>query len=416
MDAESCPLLSRPSHTDLGNIFRSLGNSFLQQERLNTDQRRVFRHIAECHTAALGGARCHCESCGKWFGVYHSCRDRHCPACQGERRQQWVRDRLADCLPVPYFHVVFTLPHQTNTFIFNNPSSCLKLLFKCAAETLKGFAANPKFLGAEPGITMVLHTWGQKLNLHYHVHCIVTCGGFKQAESRWVSPPRHDFLFPVRAMGRVFRGKFLSGLDTLKESGCFISFSDSDWTAFKRRLAKRKRWNIYAKPPYGKPENLIKYLAQYTNRVALSNERILSYQDNKVLVKYKQYQKDNFISRTMSLADSKLALLFLQHVLPKGFMRIRHYGFLANCKKSKMLAVIRRLMTILGKETSLLDQEKPRNPPSENSNSDACIMAQDTPPLRPAKCPFCKSESITYFGDLAETEKARARSLLWDTS
>lgn len=416
MDAGCCPLLSPSTSPDLGEIFRSLGRPFLEQERFNTQQKRVFRHIAECHTAALGGARCHCELCGKWFGVYHSCRDRHCPDCQGDRRHQWVQDRLADSLPVPYFHVVFTLPHQANTFLFNNPSSCLKLLFKCSADTLLGFAANPKFLGAEPGITMILHTWGQKLNLHYHVHCIVTCGGLNQTESRWVSPSSDDFLFPVRAMGRVFRGKFLTGLDSLRRSDSFDECSDSDWTAFKKRLAGKKRWNIYAKPPYGKPENLIKYLAQYTNRVAITNGRILSYQHSKVLVKYKQYQKEKVLHRTMSIEDTKLARLFLQHVLPKGFTRIRYCGFLANCKKRKMLATIRRLMTILGKDTSLLDQGTPDELPSEDVISDDRSESQEVTPLRSIKCPYCKSASVTITGELTENEKSRARCLLWDTS
>ncbi len=417
MEVGDCPLVSAEPKVDLGTIFRDLGEGFLERERLNPNQKRVFRRVGECRTAAMGGAVWQCQACGRKVGVYHSCRDRHCPKCQAMHRYRWAEDRHGELLPVPYFHVVFTLPHELNWLVAANPLACLGLLFQCASKTLLAFASDPKFLGAEPGILMVLHTWGQKLNLHYHVHCMVTCGGLVSSQSRWVSATDPKFLFPVRALAKVFRGKYLSGLDTLWQNGLVdpagLSMqSPHDWLAFKHKLAKKKQWNVYSQEPYGNSQQLIKYLAQYTNRAAISNDRILSYDGKQVCFRYKKYQKNAFSFRTLTLNSREFARRFLLHVLPSGFMRIRYYGFLANCKKKKSLQMARKILTILRlipttSSQIQLDSEKIAQEDQQETNPSNQLEFQ--------KCPFCQaSEMRPSF--LYHEDRQRARSLLWDTS
>ncbi len=412
MAEADCPLLSLQSKPDLGTIFRDLGEAFLERERLNRNQRRVFHRIGECRTAAMGGTLWQCQDCGQWVGVYHSCRDRHCPGCQAMKRADWVEDRLAELLPVPYFHVVFTLPHELNGLVKNNPRECLGLLFSCASGTLLKFAADPKFLGAVPGILTVLHTWGQKLNLHYHLHCIVTGGGLAADQGRWVSVPKPNSLFPIKALSKVFRGKYLTGLDKLRRQGLkdppgLSLTSDQDWLSFKQSLAKKKKWNAYLKPPFSTPEHLLEYFAQYTNRIAISNRRILAYDGKTVRFSYKDY-RDGCRVKQLTLDVAAFARRFLLHVLPKGFMRIRYYGFLASCKKKASLAICRKFLTLLGQMPP--DDKAPPTQQHQDHN------ATNAEGLELRNCPYCPTGLLVQIRPVYLFERSRARSLLWDTS
>lgn len=360
-----------------------------------------------------------CHTCGQRLNVYHSCRDRHCPQCQALNRSRWVSDRTAELLPVPYFHIVFTLPHELNALVAANPRKCLRLLFQSASRTLLEFAADPKYLGAEPGILMVLHTWGQKLNLHYHVHCMITCGGLDHQQSRWVSPPNPKFLFPVKALAKVFRGKYLSGLDSLWKDELVEPFgiplkSPEDWLTFKRRLARIKRWNVYAKAPYGSPEQLLKYLAQYTNRAAISNDRILSFNGKQVCFRFKEYRKQDYRIRHLTLDADEFARRFLLHVLPPRFMRIRRYGFLANRKKKKSLQMASKILTIRGMISPLPAEVSTDHHQDLPADLDMVYYRSKDP--KPRRCPFCQYETLLPVAPIPVLERKKARSLIWDTS
>lgn len=403
--AGACPLVYSSSQLDLGTIFRDAGERFLESEHLTADQRRVFRRIAECRTAAMGGALYRCSSCGHPFAVYHSCRDRHCPQCQSLHRAQWLHRRLEDWPPVPAFHIVFTLPHKLNALIAKNPKPCLSLLFRSTSQTLRSFASDPKYLGAEPAIITVLHTWGQKLNLHYHLHCIVSAGGLNPQRTQWICPPHSKFLFPVHALGQVFRGKYLSGLDAIRHELADPPHdalqSDHDWQTFKRALAY-KPWNVYAKRPYGRTVGLMRYLAQYANRVAISNKRLVAYDGRQVRFRYKQYRKQTCQPNTLTLDADAFIRRFLRHVLPKGFVRIRYYGLLAHCKKRQCLQAVRRILTL----RAMMDVDP-------QSVSDAAPFDSSQTAIR---CPSCGSTNVIHTNDVPIIARRKARSLLWDTS
>ena len=428
--AASCSLLPLQAKPDIGTIFRDLGEEFLERERLNPDQIKVFRRIGECRTAAMGGDLWQCEACGRWLGVYHSCRDRHCPKCQAMKRYEWVQQRLDELLPVPYFHVVFTLPHFLNSLLFANQRATYRLLFQCASRTLMDFAADPKFLGAEAGFFMVLHTWGRQLNYHPHVHCILPAGGLATDRSRWISVPKDDFMFPVKALSKVFRGKYMEGLDSLWAHGLWAPpglalSTEADWVAYKRKLAKRKKWVVYCKETFGGPAQVVRYLGQYTNRAAITNERICSYKPpsskkaGRVSFLFKDYQ-DESRKRVVSLPAAAFARRFLLHVLPRGFQRIRHYGFLANCKKKETLSICKQhlggaVIDLPEEETHVVENENNQHPDQE---------------IR--QCPFCRKDSLIPKKTLSLHDQKlarlllrvgcttfndrRSRALLWDTS
>ena len=412
-----CPLLSPQTSLDLGRIFRDLGDPFLEGERLTNQQKRVFRRIAECRTAAMGGCVYQCRDCGRYVGVYHSCRDRHCPQCQEQKTAEWVDRRLDELIPVPSFHVVFTLPHELNALIVRHQKSCLNLLFRAASQTLMAFARDEKYLGATPGIVMILHTWGQKLNLHYHVHCIVTAGGLSADRLHWQDPPNPSWLFPISALRRVFKGKFLTGLDDLREKNLLphSHYSDGEWAAFKRCLA-HKKWNLYAKPPFAGPKHLIKYLAQYTHRIAITNSRIRSYKSGRVTFRYKDYTHRHgkgYRIRQLELDARIFARRFLLHVLPKGFIRIRYYGLYSSRNKKEILQDCRRILILMGRITDRSDAS-----PVDTSNE----VEQSSEVLEPEgheknrSCPYCKNGRLQQIGELSRWDKHRARCLLWDTS
>jgi hypothetical protein len=309
---------------------------------LTPEQRRALNDLTACRTAALGGHVLECSDCGHQQIAYNSCGNRHCPACQVTAAARWLEARAAELLPVPYFHVVFTLPDVLDPIALANPRVVYDLLLRSAAQTVLAVAANPANLGASVGLLAVLHTWGQNLHFHPHVHCVVPGGGLSPDGTRWIGSPSNYFL-PAPILSPVFRGKFLAGLRAAFINGELRLAADK----FERLLtaAVRTDWVVYAKPPCGGPEQVLKYLARYTHRVAISNGRLLDFADGQVRFRYKDYARGNR-KRVLTLSAVEFVRRLLLHVLPTGFMRIRHYGILANRHRHDKLALCRRLLTV----------------------------------------------------------------------
>jgi hypothetical protein len=334
----------------VADVIRSLADDdgVVPGLRVTQSQQRVLNDLAVCRTAKLGGHVEVCNACGDKLISYNSCDNRHCPKCNGKKQAQWLDARCNDLLPVQYFHVVFTLPAKLAPLALQNKKEVYQLLFQTASQTLKEIAADPKHLGAEIGFMTVLHTWGQTMVHHPHVHCIVPGGGLAPDGSRWISC-RENFFLPVRVLSRLFRGKFLAGLRTayrkgdLKLYGSLAELTQPDRFSTLCDKISEKEWVVYSKPPFGSPETVLKYLAAYTHRVAISNYRIVGMDANTVSFRYKDYAKGNAL-RVMQLTKHEFLRRFLQHVLPNGFTRIRYYGFLANTSRKKKLAQCRNLI------------------------------------------------------------------------
>jgi len=334
---------------EVADVVRAHGDDYRRAHRPSAAQDRVLRNIAACRTAALGGHIDECEDrCGFARSSYNSCRDRHCPKCQGPQRAEWLEKRLERLLPVPYFHVVFTIPDALNPLALRNKAVVYKILFEAASKSLLELTRDPKRLGADIGVTAVLHTWGQNLLLHPHLHCVVTGGGLSRDGSRWVAG-RERFLLPVKVLGKLFRGKFLALLEHAYRDGeLALAGSTAElvdpvvWAALRDRLY-RTDWVVYAKPPFGGAEQVFRYLGRYTHRVAISNHRIVDIGDGKVTFRIKDY-KDGARNKTMTLDATKFLRRFLLHVLPKGFVRIRHYGLCASRNVNTKLLAARRLL------------------------------------------------------------------------
>ncbi len=341
--------MTRPEF-DVGEVFRRHGDAFLKQygSVVSGEQRRVLRDIAACRTAVLGGHVEACDHCGHQQIAYNSCRNRHCPKCQGTAAADWMEAREAELLPVEYFHLVFTLPHSLAPIALENPRVVYGLLFQAAAETLREVAADPKHLGAEIGFLAVLHTWGQNLQHHHHVHCVVPGGGLSPDGSRWIGC-RKGFFLPVRVLSRVFRGKFLAMLGNafdrgkLSFHGKLAAMAGSGEFRRRRSKAAKREWIVYAKPPFGGPEQVLKYLARYTHKVAISNHRLTAIEGDEVGFLWKDYAHEGK-PKTMTLKATEFIRRFLLHVLPSGFVRIRHYGLLANRVCQEKLALCRVLL------------------------------------------------------------------------
>src|SRR3954470_1833612 len=315
--------------------------------------------IETCRTAALGGHVEGCDDCGHTRIAYNSCRNRHCPKCQGAAARAWLAEREADLLPVGYFHVVFTLPAQVATIAFQNKAPVYDLLFRAASETMMTIAADPKHLGARIGLTAVLHTWGSALTHHPHVHMIVPGGGLSPDGARWVSS-RPAFLLPVRVLGKLFRRLFLTGLTALHEAGRLAFFGSlallAERRAFLRHVApvRTKRWVVYAKPPFAGPAAVLAYLSRYTHRVAISNRRLVAFDGAGVTFRIKDYRRDGAARCGITtLGTHEFIRRFLLHILPKGFHRIRHYGLLANAARRNNLARARELLHVAPKRLRL---------------------------------------------------------------
>jgi len=345
--------MTRPT-LEVADILRTQGDRFLDRYRSGFDfqQLKAFRAIQRCRTAALGGHRDTCPRCGYQAISYNSCRNRHCPKCQAQARQRWIRARERELLDTSYFHVVFTVPHELNVLALENPRLFYDLLFTASTQTLLEIASDPKHLGAKIGVIAILHTWGQNLLLHPHIHCVIPAGGLSPDHRQWV-PPHYPFFLPVRVLSRVFRGKFLAGLKRLHRSkklqcaGPAATLADRPQFAKLLRRLHRHDWVVYAKPAFGGPMQVLRYLGRYTHRVAISNHRLLAFDQERVTFRWKDYAHDSKQGK-MTLSATEFLRRFFLHVLPKGFVRIRHFGFLANRFRASRLALGRQLLASNG--------------------------------------------------------------------
>ena len=384
---------------EVADIFRSAGPAYRAAHagHLSLHQLKVMSAIEHCRTAIMGGHVEACTDCGHWRVAYNSCRNRHCPRCQGAAARTWLAEREADLLPVGYFHVVFTLPAEVADIALQNKAALYGLLFQAASETMTTIAADPKHLGARIGITAVLHTWGSAMTHHPHIHMIVPGGGLSADGSRWVSS-RPAFLLPVRVLGKLFRRLFLTRLTALHDAGRLAFYGSmahlADRRAFLRHLVpvRKKRWVVYAKPPFAGPETVLAYLSRYTHRVAISNSRLLRFDQTGVTFRYKDYRRGGADrQQVMTLAADEFIRCFLLHVLPpqpfqrsfgspepwaappKGFHRIRHYGLLAGATRKARLDHVRQLLGV-----------------APLANTDAPV---DLPDVRPP-CPCCGGHMV----------------------
>lgn len=334
----------------LGDLVRAHSDAYGRTHRLAHVQATALRAIAACRTALLGGRRETCDHCGASRVLYNSCRNRHCPTCQVQASARWLEARRADLLPIPYFHVVFTLPHDLNALAQGNPRVIYTLLFRAAADTLLTFGRDRRHLGGTIGVTAVLHTWGQTLTQHVHVHCVVTSGALSRDRTRWIRG-RVSFLFPVKALATVFRAKYLEGLQAAFGHGDLTFAAGTTPLADRARFAalvtqlRATPWVVYAKRPFGGPRQVLQYLSRYTHRIALSNARLLSLTDGVVRFRWKDYA-DRGRTKSMALGVDEFLRRFLLHVLPRGFVRIRHFGLLANAHRRRTIACARQLLDV----------------------------------------------------------------------
>jgi Putative transposase/Transposase zinc-binding domain len=382
---------TRPA-LEVADVIRGHGADFQAKygSMLSSTQRRALHDLAVCRTAALGGHVAQCLDCGHERIAYNSCRNRHCPKCQALARARWLAREADNLLPVEYFHVVFTLPGELAELAGANAPVLYDLLFQSAAATLRTVAANPKRLGAVVGALLVLHTWGQTLQLHPHVHAVVTGGGLScnaagsvDAAPRWAAC-RPGFFLPVRVLSRVFRRLFLAGLQTAFAHGQLVfpgrlaSLQTPTAFAALQAALTAKEWVVYAKPPFGGPQQVLKYLARYTHRVAISNSRLVASDNGQVTFRYKDYAAEHR-HKTLSLPATEFLRRFVQHVLPKGFVKVRHYGLLANRYREQRLRLSRRLLLVATQAPQLT----------------ACHGAGVEPAPRP-RCPNCGGERFVH--------------------
>jgi len=384
---------------EVADVFRTCEKEFFERwgHVLGTHQRKAFAAIRDCRTAALGGHAEYveqCDTCGHRVISYNSCRDRHCPKCQASARAKWLAARQSEVLPVPYFHVVFTLPQQIGGLALQNARVIYTLLFRAVSETLLTIAGDPQRLGAAIGFLAVLHTWGQNLHLHPHLHCVVPGGGLSPDGASWIGCRKPSFLLPIEVLGRRFRNVFLSYLRKAFEEGKLRFHGEmaglAKPAAFETlcRRAKKIKWVVFAKAPFGGPEQVLKYLARYTHRVAISNRRLVSMEDGRVSFEYKDYADGNQ-RKVMTLEATEFIRRFLLHILPCGFVRIRQFGFLANRARGKKLALCRALLGAV-----------PPTKPTVLDNR-AKVEQQDDKP-----CPACKIGRMVLIGSAPHTRPA----------
>lgn len=344
---------------DLQHIFRESGPKYRALHALPLQQLKAMRAIESCRSAVLGGHVDECDNCGHSKISYNSCRNRHCPKCQALVKEKWLEDRRQDLLPTGYFHVVFTIPEDLNSITLRNQKEIYSILFKAASQTIAELAQDKKYLGAQIGTTIVMHTWGQNLMFHPHVHCIVTGGGLSLDGKYWVKS-RKKFFIPVKVMAKMFRGKFLCFLkeayysDKLVFPGAIEALnSKNKFEAFVKSFYKIN-WIVYCKPPFAGPEKVLLYLGQYTHRVAISNNRIIKVKDGKVIFKWKDY-KDNCKTKLMTLDAQEFIRRFLMHVLPNKFIKIRHYGILSNRNRNSKLKTCKHLFKVSTSRIKITD-------------------------------------------------------------
>jgi len=377
--------MDRPQ-LEVGDIFRRYGEAYRDQHgaSMSTAQRRVMTAIELCRTAALGGHLEQCDECGHERNCFNSCRDRHCPKCQSLARAQWIQDRQSELLEAPYFHVVFTMPAEIAAIAYQNKEVVYGILFQATAETLKTIAADPQHLGAEIGFFAVLHTWGQTLQHHPHLHCVVSGGGLSPDGQRWVSC-RPRYLLPVPVLSGLFRRLFLESLQKAFEAGKLQFFGAleplRDRRAFGRQVARAKtsQWVVYAKRPFAGPQQVLDYVGRYTHRVAISNHRLLAIENDQVRFEWKDYRTGGQV-KTMILSAEEFIRRFLLHVLPNGFQRIRYYGFLGNRYRQQKLDQCRRL----------LGMPLPEQPPAAPVEPDYRDRHEELTGASLRQCPRCQ--------------------------
>jgi Putative transposase/Transposase zinc-binding domain len=380
--------VARPA-LEVADILRDHGFGWRAANRghVSLDQLKVMSAIERCRTAALGGhvARCENAACGHTEIAYNSCRNRHCPKCQGAAARQWLADREAELLPVPYFHVVYTLPSELRDIAYQNKRVVYDLLMKAAAETTLAIAADPKRLGARIGVTAVLHTWGSALTHHPHVHMIVSGGGLSRDGTRWVAA-RSNFLVHVNVLARLFRGKMLAMLMHAHDAGQLKFFNThaglADKRTFKRFIGPlwHIKWVVYCKAPFAGPKQVLRYLSRYTHRVAISNRRLIAADDAGIAFRWKDYRSNGPGRwKTMRLHPHEFIRRFLLHVLPKGFHRIRHYGLFASATRAESIATARALLGVV--------------PPAAEAQKQPDV-APDNPRVLPSPCPCCGARMI----------------------
>jgi len=392
--------MTRPA-VEVADILRVQGQRFLDRYRTSFDfqQLKAFRALLNCRTAALGGHLDACPQCGFQAISYNSCRNRHCPKCQAQARERWLAAREQELLDTPYFHVVFTVPHELNLLAQDNPRQFYHLLFTATAATLLEIAADPRHLGAEIGVLSILHTWGQNLLAHPHIHCVIPAGGISRDHSRWVHPRYPGFFLPVRVLSRVFRGKFIAGLKRLyrhKQLRCAgPSAALADEQQFRQLLRRlhRQDWVVYAKPAFGGPRQVLRYLGRYTHRVAISNHRLTSFDGERVTFRWKDYAHRSQ-TRQMTLLAREFLRRFFLHILPKGFVRIRHFGFLANRFRAARVKLCRQLLANSPLPTA----------PTHVPGADAAIW----------HCPHCGTVMIVI--QRFTSEKSLSRCSYFDSS
>ena len=329
---------TRPA-LEVADILRERGDAYRETHRLSAQQHKVVDALVNCRTAALGGFKAHCDQCGAVTIQYASCRNRHCPKCQTLSQTRWVERQCADLFDIDYWHVVFTLPHDLNPVAQGNPALIYKLLFKAASQTLLEFGRNPRWLGGELGITMVLHTWGQNLGQHIHVHCIVTGGALSPDQQSWIAPARKGFLFPTAALSKVFRGKYLDFLTDAHRKG-ELRMPGRDGLDGSRAFEclktslRSNNWVVYTKAPFAGAGQVLAYLGRYTHKTAIGNHRLVEFDGEHVRFRWRDYADGNK-AKVMRLDADEFIRRFLLHVLPRGFTRLRHYGLLANRSRTR---------------------------------------------------------------------------------
>jgi Putative transposase/Transposase zinc-binding domain len=388
---------------EVADVFRRYGAAYRQKHAgsLSRGQRRVMSAIELCRTAALGGHLEQCDSCGHRRPAYHSCRNRHCPKCQSLARAQWLQDRQAELLPVEYFHVIFTVPEEIAAIAYQNKEVVYGILFRATAETLRTIAGDPKHLGVEIGFLAILHTWGQNLLFHPHLHCVVPGGGISPDGRRWIAC-RRNFFLPVRVLSCLFRRLFLEHLQAAFDHGQLQFFGALERLreprAFAQYLAPLKKvdWVVYAKPPFGGPEHVFNYLGRYTHRVAISNNRLLDIDNGKVTFSWKDY-RDHDRQKIMNLDADEFIRRFLLHVLPDGFQRIRHYGFLGHRYRQAKLTLCRRLLGVVRPLTS---------PASPQDKPDYRDLYEKLTGKSLRECPLCHAGHMVAIAVLPAADRA----------
>ena len=395
--------MTRPA-VEVADLLHSQGDAFVAQHPwLSVQQRSVLQAIARCRTAALGGHVDRCDACGHQAISFNSCRSRHCPKCQAQARERWLRARERELLDVPYVHAVFTLPHTLLPVAYRNGPQLYTWLFRTSAATLREVAADSRHLGAEIGVLSILHTWGQTLVRHPHVHCVVPAGGVSPQHDRWVHPRYAGFFLPVKVLSRVFRGKYVEAVRRAYDTGeldlggeCAHLRDPAQWRRFVNALFETD-WVVYAKPAFGGASAVLRYLGRYTHRVAISNHRLLAFDGARVTFAYRDYARGNQ-RREMTLSAMEFLRRFVQHILPRGFVRIRHAGFLANAHRTARVVLARTLLA---------------TPPATSPNATTTI------PPRPTSsptwtCPHCGA-AMTVGPRLTARDLARV-AVAFDTS